>query len=365
MDTVADGVILATRDLSKRYGDTVAVAAVDLAIEEGEFVTLLGPSGCGKTTTLRLIAGYVEPSGGQVLLDGADVTHAPPQRRNMGMVFQSYALFPHMTVYDNLAFALQIRKWPREKIRARVREMLELVRLPQIERRYPSQLSGGQQQRVALARALIFNPRILLMDEALGALDVKLREHMQTEIKRIQQQLRITTIHVTHDQEEALGMSDRVVVMSQGRIVQVDTPKVLYEQPRTAYVADFVGKVNLFRARVVASGAGDTLLELTDDYLVTDVPRRVIAARTTDLATGTPVQVGVRPEYLEIRRRPASENCVAGRVESVKFIGPLQYFTLQVADDRSVLAIDPAKGEAAAEVLYACWAPEKTLVLPE
>src|SRR5579883_160857 len=218
MDTVADGVILATRDLSKRYGDTVAVAAVDLAIEEGEFVTLLGPSGCGKTTTLRLIAGYVEPSGGQVLLDGADVTHAPPQRRNMGMVFQSYALFPHMTVYDNLAFALQIRKWPREKIRARVREMLELVRLPQIERRYPSQLSGGQQQRVALARALIFNPRILLMDEALGALDVKLREHMQTEIKRIQQQLRITTIHVTHDQEEALGMSDRVVVMSQGRI---------------------------------------------------------------------------------------------------------------------------------------------------
>jgi ABC-type Fe3+/spermidine/putrescine transport system ATPase subunit len=239
------------------------------------------------------------------------------------------------------------------------------VRLPQVERRYPSQLSGGQQQRVALARALVFGPRILLMDEALGALDVKLREHMQTEIKRIQQQLNITTIHVTHDQEEALGMSDRVVVMDQGQIVQIDTPKLLYERPRTAYVADFVGKVNLFRARIVEADAERTVLELTGGFAAPDVSRRVVAADRTDLPVGTAVQVGVRPEYLEIRQQPSSQNCVPGRVESVKFIGPLQYFTLQVGAEQTVLAIDPAKGEASAEVLYACWAPEKTLVFPE
>jgi ABC-type Fe3+/spermidine/putrescine transport system ATPase subunit len=359
----ADQSILVTQQLTKRFGETLAVDAVDLTVQEGEFVTLLGPSGCGKTTMLRMIAGYVEPTSGRILLDGADVTQRSPQQRNMGMVFQSYALFPHLTVFENIAFSLRIRKWPADKVRTAVAEMLELVRLPGIEQRFPSQLSGGQQQRVALARALVFSPRILLMDEALGALDVKLREHMQGELRRIQQQLRTTTLHVTHDQEEALGLSDRVVVMHEGRIAQIDTPKQLYERPRTAYVADFVGKVSLLPARVVAVEAGETVLELTGELLVTDAPRRIVAVGGDTPPVGTAVQIGVRPEYLTIQPRAATVNCVAGRVANVKFIGPLQYVTLQVSGERTALALDPAKGAAADDVLYAAWPPEKTLVL--
>ncbi len=359
---MAANVILAAQGLTKHYGDTAAVDGIDLAIHEGEFITLLGPSGCGKTTTLRLIAGYVAPSSGRVLLDGVDITHTTPQRRNMGMVFQNYALFPHMTIYDNIAFSLRMRKWPAAKTREAVQQMLELVRLPGVERRYPSQLSGGQQQRVALARALVFQPRILLMDEALGALDVKLREHMQIEIKRIQQQLGITTIHVTHDQEEALGMSDRVVVMGHGRILQVDTPKRLYERPRTTYVADFVGKINLLPARVAAVNGQTTVLELADD-LAADGARRVVAATRDDLPVGALVRIGVRPEHLEIRPTAADENCVGGRVVATKFIGPLQYLTLQVGAEQTVLAVAPLDSAAVPEMLYACWRPEHTLLL--
>ncbi len=342
-----------------------ALADLSLEIRKNEFFTLLGPSGCGKTTLLRMIAGFENPDAGSIELDGVAMGRTPPNQRPVNTVFQSYALFPHMTVFDNIAFALRIRKWSAAAIQARVQEVLGLVRLPHIERRYPSQLSGGQQQRVALARALVFNPRILLMDEALGALDVKLREHMQLEIKRIQQALNITTIHVTHDQEEALGMSDRIVVMHDGRIAQIDPPKVLYERPRTAYVADFVGKVNLLPARIVESGPAGTVLDLAAEALGPGAPRRVLASEASDPPVGTAARVGVRPEYMEIQREPSTENCVSGRILGSHFIGPLQYFTLEVAPGTSVLALDPTKSEPSGTVLYARWHPSKTLVLAD
>ncbi|MBI6911300.1 ABC transporter ATP-binding protein [Pseudomonas palleroniana] len=231
--------------LSKRYGAVDAVVATDLAVEKGEFVSLLGPSGCGKTTTLQMIAGFVDVSGGQILLDGRDITHAKPASRGLGVVFQSYALFPHMNVRDNVAFGLKMRKVPASQIATQVKNVLELVRLAQHAERYPRELSGGQRQRVALARALVIEPPVLLLDEPLSNLDASLREEMQFEIRRIQCAVGITTLMVTHDQAEALSISDRVVVMQAGRVTQIDAPYTLYEHPRTRFISDFVGKANL------------------------------------------------------------------------------------------------------------------------
>ncbi|MEX5551235.1 ABC transporter ATP-binding protein [Pseudomonas pergaminensis] len=231
--------------LSKRYGAVDAVVATDLAVEKGEFVSLLGPSGCGKTTTLQMIAGFVDVSGGQILLDGRDITHAKPASRGLGVVFQSYALFPHMSVRDNVAFGLKMRKVPASEIASKVKTVLELVRLAPHADRYPRELSGGQRQRVALARALVIEPPVLLLDEPLSNLDANLREEMQFEIRRIQCAVEITTLMVTHDQAEALSISDRVVVMQAGRVTQIDAPYKLYEHPRTRFISDFVGKANL------------------------------------------------------------------------------------------------------------------------
>ena len=231
--------------LSKRYGAVDAVVATDLVIEKGEFVSLLGPSGCGKTTTLQMIAGFVDVSGGQILLDGRDITHAKPASRGLGVVFQSYALFPHMSVRDNVAFGLKMRKIPAGEIASKVKTVLELVRLAPHAERYPRELSGGQRQRVALARALVIEPPVLLLDEPLSNLDANLREEMQFEIRRIQCAVGITTLMVTHDQAEALSISDRVVVMQAGRVTQIDAPYKLYEHPRTRFISDFVGKANL------------------------------------------------------------------------------------------------------------------------
>ncbi|MCK6190643.1 ABC transporter ATP-binding protein [Pseudomonas sp. EYE_354] len=231
--------------LSKRYGAVDAVVATDLAVEKGEFVSLLGPSGCGKTTTLQMIAGFVDVSGGQILLDGRDITHAKPASRGLGVVFQSYALFPHMSVRDNVAFGLKMRKVPAADIANKVKTVLELVRLAPHAERYPRELSGGQRQRVALARALVIEPPVLLLDEPLSNLDANLREEMQFEIRRIQCAVGITTLMVTHDQAEALSISDRVVVMQAGRVTQIDAPYNLYEHPRTRFISDFVGKANL------------------------------------------------------------------------------------------------------------------------
>ncbi|MCF5716064.1 ABC transporter ATP-binding protein, partial [Pseudomonas tremae] len=231
--------------LSKRYGSIDAVVATHLAVDKGEFVSLLGPSGCGKTTTLQMIAGFVEVSDGRIVLDGRDITHAKPSSRGLGVVFQSYALFPHMTVANNVAFGLRMRKVPEADLQARVSKVLQLVRLDQHAERYPRELSGGQRQRVALARALVIEPPVLLLDEPLSNLDANLREEMQFEIRRIQNEVGITTLMVTHDQAEALSISDRVVVMQAGRITQIDEPYKLYEHPRTRFISGFVGKANM------------------------------------------------------------------------------------------------------------------------
>ncbi|RSC29481.1 ABC transporter ATP-binding protein [Pseudomonas putida] len=241
-------------NLCKRYGAIDAVVATDLAIEQGEFVSLLGPSGCGKTTTLQMIAGFVDVSSGRILLDGRDITHAKPSSRGLGVVFQSYALFPHMTVADNVAFGLRMRKQPETEIRRKVTEVLALVRLDRHAERYPRELSGGQRQRVALARALVIEPPVLLLDEPLSNLDANLREEMQFEIRRIQSEVGITTLMVTHDQAEALSISDRVVVMQAGRVTQVDEPYRLYEHPRTRFISDFVGKANLLPGELDGAG---------------------------------------------------------------------------------------------------------------
>ena len=241
--------------LCKRYGEIDAVVATDLSVEKGEFVSLLGPSGCGKTTTLQMIAGFVEVTSGRIVLDGRDITHAKPASRGLGVVFQSYALFPHMTVKDNVAFGLRMRKVPNADIQQRVDRVLKLVRLNQHAERYPRELSGGQRQRVALARALVIQPPVLLLDEPLSNLDANLREEMQFEIRRIQREVAITTLMVTHDQSEALSISDRVVVMQAGRITQIDAPYTLYEHPRTEFISGFVGKANLLPGERIGSGA--------------------------------------------------------------------------------------------------------------
>jgi mannopine transport system ATP-binding protein len=330
--------IIELRELAKHYGGVPAVSAVNLAVAEGEFVTLLGPSGCGKTTIIRMIAGYVMPTAGQVLLDGRDITYEPPQRRRIGMVFQHYALFPHLTVEENVGFALRIEGQPRDVIRRRVGEMLDLVRLPGIGNRRPGQLSGGQQQRVALARALAFNPRILLMDEPLGALDLKLREQMQLELKRIQRDVGITTIHVTHDQEEALGMSDRVVVMAPGRIAQVDTPERLYDAPAGRYVADFVGKINFVEAEVTAvthEGVECRVVGLEGADI------RLRCSTGTAFRPGDQVTVGLRPEHLTARPGTAEPGRLLGHVEKTRFVGSFQFVTVRLGPRLSVVIADP------------------------
>ena len=238
-------------NINKSFGTTVAVENFNLNIMQGEFVSFLGPSGCGKTTTLRMIAGFELPTSGQISLENRDLTYLPPNKRNVGMVFQSYALFPNMTVADNIGYGLKVTKKSRQEITARVDEMLGLIHLEDRRTHYPSQLSGGQQQRVALARALAIRPQVLLLDEPLSALDAKIRLELRHEIRRIQQQLGITTIYVTHDQEEALSLSDRVVVMSQGKVEQVGTPAQIYSFPATEFVAQFVGQINLLPVKVV------------------------------------------------------------------------------------------------------------------
>ncbi|UHH00365.1 ABC transporter ATP-binding protein [Pseudomonas sp. 7-41] len=293
--------------LSKRYGAVDAVVATDLAVEKGEFVSLLGPSGCGKTTTLQMIAGFVDVSAGQILLDGRDITHAKPASRGLGVVFQSYALFPHMTVRDNIAFGLKMRKVPAAEIAAKVKTVLELVRLAPHADRYPRELSGGQRQRVALARALVIEPPVLLLDEPLSNLDANLREEMQFEIRRIQHAVGITTLMVTHDQAEALSISDRVVVMQAGRVTQIDVPYKLYEHPRTRFISDFVGKANL----------------LAGDYDARGIPQVRHAAGDGKLV------LSLRPEKIQLVG--ASEGRLQGQVLDRYFFGSQWLYRIHTA----------------------------------
>jgi len=293
--------------LSKRYGAVDAVVATDLAVEKGEFVSLLGPSGCGKTTTLQMIAGFVDVSAGQILLDGRDITHAKPASRGLGVVFQSYALFPHMSVRDNVAFGLKMRKVPTAEIAAKVKTVLELVRLAPHADRYPRELSGGQRQRVALARALVIEPPVLLLDEPLSNLDANLREEMQFEIRRIQCAVGITTLMVTHDQAEALSISDRVVVMQAGRVTQIDVPYTLYEHPRTRFISDFVGKAN----------------QLAGDYDALGIPQVRHAGGDGELV------LSLRPEKIQLV--DASEGRLPGQVLDRYFFGSQWLYRVHTA----------------------------------
>ena len=283
-------------DVQKRFGETSAVEDFNLAAEKGEFVSFLGPSGCGKTTTLRMIAGFEQPTSGTITIDGEDITCMPPNRRNVGMVFQSYALFPNMTVADNIGFGLKVRKRPADQIKKRVAELLEIVNLPDKGGRYPYQLSGGQQQRVALARALAFEPQVLLLDEPLSALDAKIRVALRHEIRSIQRQLGITTVYVTHDQEEALSLSDRVVVMSEGRMEQVGTPFEIYNFPSTAFVASFVGHAQRAARHASSTPARGELTVSGQPVHVSRRASRAPRARRSGVA--------LRPEMVSLADRP-------------------------------------------------------------
>jgi len=346
------------KNVTKRYGEAVAVRDLSLDIREGEFLTLLGPSGCGKTTTLRMIAGFVLPSSGVVWLGDDDVTHLPPNKRDIGMVFQDYALFPHMTIGENIAFGLTERKTAKEQISKRVKELLEMVQLASVEHRYPPELSGGQQQRIAVARAVAYSPRVLLMDEPLGALDLKLREAMQAEIRQIQQRLGTTTVYVTHDQTEAMHMSDRIVVMNDGRIEQMGSAEEIYDRPLTRFVAGFIGQINLLDAAVVGRDGAAAVVELAGRRVKMDV---------TEQALG-PVTVGLRREHLELlsgQAVPTGYNSLPGQVAGRTFSGNLVHVEVALASGQNITVdVRPeipvaAKGSSVTVV----WSPQRGTIL--
>jgi spermidine/putrescine transport system ATP-binding protein len=324
--------------LVKRFEDVTAVDGIDLDVPGGEFFALLGPSGCGKTTTLRLVAGFEQPTDGRILLDGTDMARTPPHKRKVNTVFQSYALFPFLSVADNVAFGLRFQDVGKGEARRRVAEALALVQLQGLERRRPAQLSGGQQQRVALARALVLNPSVLLLDEPLGALDAKLRKALQVELKALQETVGITFIYVTHDQEEALTMSDRLAVMAGGRIEQVGAPAQLYEEPATTYVAGFLGVANLFPATAKgADGGGRCRLRLGDFDL---------EAAGGDTAASGEVRVVIRPERVQLEPYGSSgPNRVPGMVERLVYQGPATQLVVRLANGESLQALVQNQGQ--------------------
>jgi spermidine/putrescine transport system ATP-binding protein len=319
-------------ELSKRFTELAAVDSLDLHVPGGEFFSLLGPSGCGKTTTLRMIAGFEQPSEGRILLDGADVAYTPPHKRNVNTVFQNYALFPHLNVFDNIAFGLRRAKRPKDELRRGVGRALELVQLGGYEKRKSSQLSGGQQQRVALARALVLNPAVLLLDEPLGALDAKLRKTLQIELKALQQEVGVTFLYVTHDQEEALTMSDRLAVMNAGRVEQIGAPRDVYEDPETLFVADFLGVSNLMDA--TARGGGDGRCRVA-------VEQFQLEARTGgDNFTG-PAKIVIRPERVELEPHGAASgpNRLPGMVERLVYVGSAVQVIVRCATGETLQAL--------------------------
>jgi spermidine/putrescine transport system ATP-binding protein len=330
---MSESVGISLEGVSKSFGPVRAVRNVSLDIREGEFFSLLGPSGCGKTTTLRMIGGFEQPDEGKILLRGADVTYMPPNRRNVNMVFQHYALFPHMSVGDNIAFGMRLKKVDKGEQRGRMSEMLNIVRLEGLEKRRPAQLSGGQQQRVALARALVNRPAALLLDEPLGALDVKLRRQMQLELKRIQSELGTTFVYVTHDQEEALAMSDRIGVMNNGVVEQIGSPREIYEHPKTAFCADFIGSLNALDFRVD---------EVADDRLVSRVSptERLVVAAANGQRKGDSLKLAVRPERIRVdpadRPSPEDGSRLEGVVAEVVYLGSLTQFYVDTKIGRVV-----------------------------
>jgi spermidine/putrescine transport system ATP-binding protein len=325
--------------LTKRFDDVVAVDAIDLNVQGGEFFSLLGPSGCGKTTTLRLIAGFEQPTSGQILLDGGDVAGIPPYKRNVNTVFQSYALFPHLRVSDNVAFGLRRAGVAKDEIRRRVAEVLALVELTGLERRKPSQLSGGQQQRVALARVLVLEPAVVLLDEPLGALDAKIRRSLQVELKALQERVGLTFIYVTHDQEEALTMSDRLAVMHDGRVEQLGAPRAVYEEPRTSFVADFLGISNLLRGRALGKVGSRCRVQVGDFEL---------QATKGELGTQGETKLVIRPERVRLEPNTAhGENRVPGMVERVVYRGSSSQVFVRLPNSDQIQAFVQNAGEEA------------------
>ncbi len=367
-------VAVEVRDLVKQFpnpggGVVNAVDHVTLQIEDGEFFSLLGPSGCGKTTTLRILAGFERPTSGEVRIKGRLVNSVPPYARPVNMVFQNYALFPHMTVFQNVAFGLEMERVPKAEIERRVEAALALVRMAGMGARHPAQLSGGQQQRIALARALVKRPSVLLLDEPLGALDLKLRKEMQLELKALQQQVGITFVYVTHDQEEALTMSDRIAVMNQGKVLQIGPPAEIYERPNCRFVADFIGETNFLEGTLARIEDGRASVEVTGERM------QVVGLAQGALHLGQRVTVSVRPEKIRLHTTPpqVTTNCFAGQVQDIAYIGSdtrvvvrlSPSLVLSVWEQNRISTLDLEATFTRGQAVWVTWLPENALVLGE
>ena len=332
--------ILILDSIAKRYGETHAVGPISFTVNDGEFITLLGPSGCGKTTTLNIIAGLLPPSAGRVIIGGQDVTNLEPRHRGMGVVFQSYALFPHRTVFQNVAFGLRMRKVRRDEIRSRVRRMLEIVGLPGVEDRLTDQLSGGQRQRVALARALVIEPRILLLDEPLSNLDAQLRKRMRQELRDLQQRVGITTLFVTHDQDEAFEMSDRVILLNQGRIEQAGRPEEIYDTPTSRFAAEFIGNVNLLEGHVIRTDGAQVRVALSDQLDLSCTSARA------GFMPHEPVYLMLRPERIDLHvQQPSGQQAFSARIRRRVFSGDIVSFELDTDAGHPLLCTKPSRDE--------------------
>ena len=351
-----NNIVVRLTDVEKDYGDTRIVKKINLDVAEGEFLTLLGPSGCGKTTTLRMIAGFETVTGGRILLHGEDVENKKPNERNVNTVFQNYALFPHMNIMDNISFGLVEKKMPKNEIKKRVSEMLKLVRLEGMEHRMPSQLSGGQKQRVAIARALVNHPSVLLLDEPLGALDLKLRKQMQSELKHLQQQLGITFIYVTHDQEEALTMSDRIAVMNDGIIEQIGTPREIYDTPKTKFVADFIGESNIIEG--YSQDCEDGLMRI-----IFESGKAVVHDKGIDI--DEMLYICIRPENLRVTRESVKGFSIKGRVKEHIFTGSSTKMIIELLNGQELKAARNPDSELfdVGERVNISWAPERAALL--
>lgn len=348
--------IVSLKGVDKRFGKNLVVKNMNLEIQEGEFLTLLGPSGCGKTTTLRMIAGFEDTSGGSICVQGESVENKEPYQRDVNTVFQNYALFPHMNVFNNVAYGLMIKKVEKAEIAGRVAQMIDLVQLKGYEDRKPDELSGGQKQRVAIARALINNPKVLLLDEPLGALDLKLRKQMQVELKRLQKKLGITFIYVTHDQEEALTMSDRIAVMREGVVEQLGTPSEIYDGPKTKFVAGFIGESNLFDGKVQT---------VQGDLLTVSTQAGTLLVQGEGFAPEEKLHVSIRPEYIEVSKTPKDGFGIQGRIKDFIYMGTVVKTAVDLNNGQEVKysRFEQDQSTSAGDVVYLSWKPQKAVAI--